>query len=41
MKSIVPRPQDDVKIAAISKWLQENGYTMHVTLKGNVTLRKK
>jgi len=31
----------DFELAKISAWLKANGYTMHVTLNGNVTLRKK
>jgi hypothetical protein len=36
-----PQPYYDFEIAKICAWLIEHGYTMHVTLKGAVTLRKK
>lgn len=34
------QPYYDFEIAKICAWLKANGYTMHVTLKGEVTLRK-
>lgn len=36
-----PQPHSDFEIAKICAWLKLNGYTMHVTLRGDVTLRKK
>lgn len=35
------QPYYDVEIAKICSWLRANRYTMHVTLQGAVTLRKK
>lgn len=35
------QPYYDFEIAKICVWLKANGYTMHVTISGNVTLRKK
>lgn len=34
------QPHYDFEIAKIT-WLKKHGYTMHVTLSGDVTLRKK
>ena len=36
-----PQLQTDFELAKVCAWLKANGYTMHVTLNGNVTLRKK
>lgn len=36
-----PQPYYDIEIGKICSWLLPNGYTIHVTLKGEVTLRKK
>jgi hypothetical protein len=36
-----PQPYYDFELAKICAWLKANGHTMHVTLGGNVTLRKK
>lgn len=36
-----PQPYYDFEIAKICAWLKAHGYTMHVTLSGTVTLRKK
>jgi len=36
-----PQPQLDIELAKVCAWLKANGYTMHVTLSGGVTLRKK
>lgn len=36
-----PQPANDEAIAAICRWLKERGLTMHVSLLGGVTLRKK
>lgn len=35
------QPHYDFEIAKICTWLKKHGYTMHVTLSGDVTLRKK
>ncbi len=35
------QPYYDFEIAKICAWLKANGYTMHVTLAGNVTLKRK
>lgn len=36
-----PQPWYDFELAKISAWLKANGYTMHVTLNGDVTLRRR
>jgi hypothetical protein len=36
-----PAPQHDEAIAAICRWLKERELTMHVSLLGCVTFRKK
>jgi hypothetical protein len=36
-----PQPHYDFEIAKICDWLKKNGYTAHVTLNGQVTLRDK
>lgn len=36
-----PQPYYDFEIAKICAWLKANGYTMHVSLRGDVTLRRK
>ncbi len=36
-----PQPYYDFELAKICAWLREHGYTMHVTIKGEITLRKK
>jgi len=41
MSEQIPQPYYDFAIAEICAWLIEHGYTMHVTLKGNIRLRKK
>ena len=41
MRAQTSQPYYDFEIAGICAWLKANGYTMHVTLAGNVTLRKK
>lgn len=35
------QPYYDFAIAKICAWLKQHGFTMHVTLKGDFTLRKK
>ena len=37
----VKQPYYDFEIAAISKWCKEHGYKCHVSIKGEVVLRKK
>ncbi len=37
----LPQPYYDFEIAKICVWLKKHGYTMHVTLRGDVTLRRK
>ena len=39
--SKVKQPYYDIEIGKICVWLKENGYTMHVTLKGDIEFRKK
>lgn len=34
-------PYYDVELAKICAWLKANGYTMHVTLAGAVTLKAR
>lgn len=41
MTQPAPDPRHDEDIAAICRWLKERGLTMHVSLLGGVTLRKK
>lgn len=36
-----PNRATDVRLAEICAWLKANGYTMHVSLKGHVELRRK
>jgi hypothetical protein len=35
------QPYYDFEVAKIVAWCRKHGYTCHVTLKGEVTLRKK
>jgi hypothetical protein len=36
-----PQPYSDFKLAEICAWLKAHGFTMHVSLKGDVVLRRK
>jgi hypothetical protein len=36
-----PQPHYDFEIAKICEWLKKHKLTMHVTLKGEVTFKKK
>lgn len=41
LKNTKHSEQMDEQIGAICRWLKENHCTMHVTLNGSVTVRKK
>ena len=36
-----PQPTSDFEIAKISAWCRKHGYTCHVSLRGNIELRKQ
>jgi hypothetical protein len=36
-----PQPTSDFEIAKISAWCRKHGYTCHVSLRGQLELRKK
>jgi hypothetical protein len=40
-KDSKPQPYYDFELAKICEWLKKNGYTMHVSIKGEVVLIKK